>query len=103
VLATGETHTVREFVELSFAHVGTTIRWEGKGIEEKGVDATTGRVLVEIDLRYFRPTEVDFLQGDPAKAKKELGWVHSTGFKDLVADMMQSDLASIERKKGHAE
>ena len=100
---TGEVHSVREFIELSFAHVGTKIRWEGKGVDEKGIDAESGRVLVEIDQRYFRPTEVEFLLGDPAKAKKELGWVHTTGFKELVADMMESDLASIERKKGRAE
>jgi GDPmannose 4,6-dehydratase len=103
VLATGEVHSVREFIELSFAHVGTVIRWEGKGVDEKGIDAKSGRVLVEIDQRYFRPTEVEFLLGDPAKARKELGWVHTTGFKELVADMMESDLASIERKKGRAE
>jgi len=103
VLATGETHTVREFIEVSFAHVGTTIRWEGKGVDEKGVDAKSGRVLVEIDPRYFRPTEVDYLHGDATKAKRELGWVPVTSFKDLVIDMMESDLASIARKKGHDE
>jgi GDPmannose 4,6-dehydratase len=103
VLATGETHTVREFIEKSFAFVGTTIRWEGSGLDEKGIDAATGRVVVEIDPRYFRPTEVEFLQGDPAKAKAVLGWVHTTGFEALVADMMQSDLQSIARKSGHSE
>jgi GDP-mannose 4,6-dehydratase len=103
VLATGEVHSVREFIELSFAHVDTKIRWEGKGTEEKGIDDASGRVLVEIDPRYFRPTEVEFLLGDPAKARKELGWVHTTGFRELVADMMESDLASIEHKQGHAE
>ncbi len=103
VLATGEVHSVREFIELSFAHVGTKIRWQGKGVEEQGLDAANGRVLVEIDPRYFRPTEVEFLLGDASKAKRELGWVHTTGFKALVADMMESDIASIERKKGHAE
>jgi GDPmannose 4,6-dehydratase len=103
VLATGETHTVREFIEVSFAHVGTKIRWEGKGVEEKGIDTKTGNVLVEIDPRYFRPTEVDYLHGDAAKAKRELGWVPTTSFAELVKDMMDNDLASIERKKGHAE
>ena len=103
VLATGETHTVREFIEASFAHVGTTIRWEGKGVDEKGVDAKTGKVLIEIDPRYFRPTEVEYLCGDAAKAKRELGWTPTTTFQELVTDMMTSDLASIERKCGHAE
>jgi GDPmannose 4,6-dehydratase len=103
VLATGETHSVREFIELAFAHVGTKIAWQGTGVAEKGIDAKTGKVLVEIDPRYFRPTEVEFLLGDPAKARKELGWVHSTGFEALVADMMEADLASIEKKMGHSE
>lgn len=103
VLATGETHTVREFIEVSFAHVGTEIRWEGQGVEEKGIDAKTGRVLVEIDPRYFRPTEVDYLHGDASKAKRELGWVPTTSFKELVVDMMEHDLASIARKHGRSE
>jgi len=103
VLATGETHTVREFIEASFAHVGTTIRWEGKGVDEKGIDGKTGAVLVEIDPRYFRPTEVEYLCGDAAKAKRALGWTPTTTFQELVTDMMTSDLASIERKCGHAE
>lgn len=103
VLATGETHTVREFIEVSFAYVGTKIRWEGKGVEEKGIDTETGRVLVEIDPRYFRPTEVEYLCGDASKAKRELGWSATTSFQQLVTDMMDADLASIERKKGHAE
>ena len=92
VLATGEAHSVREFVELAFAHVGKSIRWQGKGVEEKGLDAASGRVLVEIDPRYFRPTEVDFLLGDPSKAKRVLGWTHQIGFKELVTGMMESDL-----------
>jgi GDPmannose 4,6-dehydratase len=92
VLATGEAHSVREFIELSFAHVGTEIRWQGKGADEKGLDAANGRVLVEIDPRYFRPTEVDFLLGDPSKAKRVLGWAHRIGFKELVKEMMEADL-----------
>jgi GDPmannose 4,6-dehydratase len=81
VLATGETHTVREFVEKSFAQVGTTIAWRGAGVEETGVDASTGAVLVRIDPRYFRPTEVDLLIGDPTKAKTKLGWSHKIGLR----------------------
>ncbi|ESW78903.1 GDP-mannose 4,6-dehydratase [Mesorhizobium sp. LSJC285A00] len=93
VLATGEAHSVREFVELAFAETGRTIRWQGEGVDEVGVDAGSGTVLVRIDARYFRPTEVDLLLGDPAKAKARLGWSHTTGFRDLVAEMVQADLA----------
>lgn len=92
VLATGETHSVREFVELSFSHVGRKIEWKGKGLDEKGVDAKTGDVLIEIDKRYFRPTEVEFLLGDATKAKEKLGWQATTTFSELVSDMMESDL-----------
>jgi GDPmannose 4,6-dehydratase len=92
VLATGETHSVREFVELAFAETGRTIRWEGRGADEKGIDAASGKVLVEVDPRYFRPTEVDLLQGDPSKAHKVLGWRHKIGFRQLAAEMVQSDL-----------
>lgn len=100
VLATGETHSVREFVELAFAHVGRTVEWVGEGIEEKGVDKRTGEVLVEIDPRYFRPTEVDLLLGDPSKARAKLGWQHRTSFPDLVREMMESDLQII-KSEGH--
>lgn len=92
VLATGEMHTVREFVEKSFAHVGVTIEWSGAGVDEVGRCAATGRELVKVDPRYFRPTEVDLLLGDPTKAREKLGWTHSTPFADLVRDMMDSDL-----------
>ncbi len=92
VLATGETHTVRSFVEKAFAEVGTTLEWKGVGVEEKGVCTKTGKVLVEIDPRYFRPTEVDLLIGDPAKAHAKLGWKHETGIDGLVKDMMAADL-----------
>ena len=95
VLATGETHSVREFIELAFSHVGTAIVWQGKGVEEKGMDAKSGKVLVEIDPRYFRPTEVDLLLGDPAKAERELGWRHTTPFRELVTEMMASDLKAV--------
>ena len=75
-----------------------SINWRGKGIEETGVDAQSGRVLVEVDSRYFRPTEVDALLGDPSKAKKELGWQHTTSFQDLVCEMIEVDRASIARE-----
>ena len=92
VLATGETTPVRAFVEWSFADVGITLRWEGEGVEEKGVCADTGRVLVEVDPRYFRPTEVELLIGDPAKARARLGWRHETSVRDLAREMVQEDL-----------
>ncbi|MBL8643644.1 MAG: GDP-mannose 4,6-dehydratase [Rhodospirillaceae bacterium] len=95
VLATGQTQTVREFVELAFKEVGRTIEWKGKGVEEKGIDKKTGKVLVEIDARYFRPTEVDLLLGNPAKAKKVLGWTHKTSLKDMVKEMVASDLEAV--------
>ena len=96
VLATGETHEVREFVELAFAEVGRTIVWRGKGVQEKGIDKKTGKALVEIDPRYFRPTEVDLLLGDPSKARKVLGWKHKTPFKAMVEEMVASDLATVK-------
>jgi len=101
VLATGETRTVRQFVEASFAHVGVTLQWTGKGAGERGRCADTGRVLVQIDPRYFRPTEVDILVGDPSKAKAELGWSATTTFEALVAEMMDSDLRAVERESMH--
>ncbi len=102
VLATGETHAVREFVELAFAEVGRRIRWEGEGVGEKGLDAETGKVLVEVDPRYFRPTEVELLLGDATKAREKLGWVHSTPFRTLVTDMVKADLATIaQEQRGH--
>lgn len=91
VLATGEAHTVREFVEASFAHFGKKIIWKGKGIKEQGMDQQTGKVLVEIDSAYFRPTEVDYLLGDPAKAKKKLKWKATTTFNALVKEMCAAD------------
>jgi len=95
VLATGETHTVREFVEKAFAHVGTTIKWTGPTgtVEETGVDANDeSNVLVRIDPRYFRPTEVDLLLGDPTKAKEKLGWERTVSFDDLVKEMVDADI-----------
>lgn len=90
VLATGETTSVRRFVELAFAEIGIAITWRGAGVEETGSDAD-GRVLVRIDPRYFRPTEVDLLHGDPAKAARELGWRHETPFATLVSEMVAAD------------
>jgi len=99
VLATGETHTVREFVELAFAHIGRKIAWRGKGVDEKDVDTRNGEVLVEIDPRYFRPTEVDFLHGDPTKAYKVLGWKHTTPFKTLVTEMVDADRKQVQKER----
>ncbi len=96
VLATGEGHTVREFVELAFRYVGREIAWKGKGTEEVGLDAKSGDVLVSIDPRYFRPTEADLLIGDASKAQKALGWEHKTSFPDLVADMVKADMQRID-------
>jgi GDPmannose 4,6-dehydratase len=98
VLATGETHSVREFIELAFAEVGRTIAWRGEGVGEQGFDAKTGEALVEVDPRYFRPTEVDLLLGDPAKAREKLGWSHTTPFRQLVKEMVASDLVEVERE-----
>jgi GDPmannose 4,6-dehydratase len=99
VLATGETHSVREFVEKAFAQVGRHIIWHGDGVDEKGIDQDTGRVLVEVDLRYFRPTEVDFLIGNPAKARAKLGWKHKTSFDALVREMVDADMTAIRTEQ----
>ena len=95
VLATGQAHSVREFVERAFAHIGRDIKWQGSGTNERGVDAASGQVLVEVDSRYFRPTEVDNLFGDPSKARKILGWNHTTSFDVLVREMVEADLKAI--------
>ena len=92
VLATGETHSVREFVEKAFVYVGKRIVWTGSDLGEVGIDAASGRQLVSIDPRYFRPTEVDILVGDPSKARAKLGWRHKRTFDEIVAEMVQSDL-----------
>jgi len=102
VLATGEAHTVREFVEKSFAHIGRKIEWRGTGVTETGVEAGTGRVLVEIDPRYFRPTEVMQLLGDPSKARKKLGWQHRTSFDTLVQEMVRDDLALMRKVQANS-
>ena len=106
ILATGETHSVREFVELAFAEVGRKIEWHGKGIDEAGIDSSTGDTVVRIDSRYFRPTEVDMLLGDPSKAHRVLGWEHTVTFPELVSEMVKSDLEAIAneshlREHGH--
>lgn len=100
VIATGEFHTVREFATLAFARAGIQLRWEGTGLEEKGIDTATGRVLVEVDPRFFRPAEVEKLLGNPAKARRELGWNPSTtSFTDLVNRMVDSDIALLKEGK----
>lgn len=92
VLATGVTTPVRTFVEWAFDDVGIALRWEGEGVDEKGYCVATGKCLVEVDPRYFRPTEVDLLIGDPTKAKEKLGWVHETSPRELAREMVQADL-----------
>jgi GDPmannose 4,6-dehydratase len=97
VLATGESHTVRFFVEKSFARVGMPIEWRGEGLDEKGYDMSSGEVVVEVDPRYFRPTEVDLLIGDPSKAHEKLGWKHETNIDQLAAEMIREDLKIMAR------
>jgi GDPmannose 4,6-dehydratase len=97
VLATGEAHSVREFVERAFAHIERPIVWRGRGRDEVGICARTETALVRIDPRYFRPTEVDRLQGDPSKARATLGWRHRTTFAELVREMVEADLAQVRR------
>ena len=99
VIATGEMHTVREFCELAFKEVGINLRWEGEGIEEKGINIETNEVLIEVDPQYFRPTEVDQLLGDPSKAIEKLGWNPTqTLFEKLVKEMVQEDLKLVENE-----
>jgi GDPmannose 4,6-dehydratase len=100
VLATGETHSVREFIELAFSKVDRTIEWKGKGVDEIGFDSASGEELVRIDSRYFRPTEVDLLLGDASKAHRILGWKHTVSFPELVSDMLSSDLKVIAKEAG---
>jgi GDPmannose 4,6-dehydratase len=98
VLATGEAHSVREFIELAFGHVGIQITWTGQGVEERGADSRTGEAIIVVDPRYFRPTEVDQLLGDPSKARRVLGWSHKVTFPELVREMVDSDLAAIRHE-----
>jgi len=95
VLATGEMHSVREFIELAFAETGRKIVWRGEGVDEQGIDDKNGDVLVKIDPRYFRPTEVELLLGDPSKARRVLGWTHEITFPRLVKEMVASDLKKV--------
>ena len=95
VLATGKSHSVREFIELAFGEVGRRIAWRGEGVEEVGIDVATGKDLIRVDTRYFRPTEVDELVGDASKAARRLGWRATTSFEELVAEMVQSDLVAV--------
>jgi len=97
VIATGAQYTVRQFVEMAAGELGMAIRWQGEGAEERGIDLRTGRPVVQIDPRYFRPTEVDTLLGDPAKAREKLGWVPKIPFERLVAEMVREDLGEAER------
>ena len=99
VLATGETHSVKEFVERAFNEVDIKIKWEGSGISEKGIRTDTNEIVVEVDEKYFRPTEVELLLGDPSKAMKELGWKHKYSFDQLVKEMVAADVKLFEREK----
>lgn len=101
VLSMNETHTVREFVELAFAELGYEMEWEGTGVDEKGIDKKSGRVLVEVDPKYFRPAEVELLWGDSTKARTELGWEPRYSFMDLVKEMVASDLEEMKNGSGY--
>ena len=92
VLATGTTTPVRDFVQWAFEDTGVHLEWRGSGIDEKGYDKATGQCVVEVDPRYFRPTEVELLLGDPTKAREKLGWTHETSVRDLAREMVQADL-----------
>ncbi|GAB4031185.1 MAG: GDP-mannose 4,6-dehydratase [Elusimicrobiota bacterium] len=98
VLATNETHTIRELIEYSFKHIGISIKWQGKGLSEKGLDSKTGKTLVEVSEKFYRPAEVDLLLGNPAKARKILGWQPKTKFKELVDIMIEADLKRVYRE-----
>jgi GDPmannose 4,6-dehydratase len=98
VVATGESHSVKEFAERSFQRAGYTIEWKGKGVNEKGIDANTNKTLIEIDKTYFRPSEVDFLLGDPSRAEKEIGWKPTTTFEELVDLMVDADIQLLKEK-----
>ena len=98
VLATGRTTSIRTFAQMAFERAGFKLVWRGTGLDEKGLDATTGRVLIEIDPRYFRPTEVDFLLGDASKAREKLGWQPQCSLEELVDAMMENDLAEARRE-----
>src|SRR5262249_35831331 len=103
VLATGKSHTVREFTELAFAEANYRLNWKSSGSSEQGLDAKTGRVLVEIDPRYFRPTEVDILLGDASKARDKLGWAPIVTLSELVAEMVAADLKAVAQEHGRLD
>ncbi|MGX5720632.1 GDP-mannose 4,6-dehydratase [Shinella zoogloeoides] len=103
VLATGETHTVRSFVEKAFAKLDIAIEWRGEGVDEKGYDKASGRLLIEVDPRYFRPTEVELLIGNPAKAHRQLGWKHEINLDQLVGEMVEQDFKSMQSKTFNAQ
>ena len=98
MVATGEMHSIREFIEQAFLHLGHTIEWRGRGTDEVGIDAANGETVVRIDPRYFRPAEVEQLCGDPAKAKAKLGWVPEVKFAELVKIMVDGDLRLLDRR-----
>ena len=103
VIATGKQRSVRDFVNMAFREIGISLTWKGTGVHEKGRDSKTGKVLVEVDPHYFRPTEVDTLLGDPSKAKKELGWSAKTTLQELVAEMVKEDMEEARREVLHQE
>jgi GDPmannose 4,6-dehydratase len=103
VLATGETRSVREFIEIAFAEVDRTIEWRGKGVDETGVDRKSNKTIVRIDPVYFRPTEVDLLVGDASKAHQKLGWKPKTSFAEMVREMVASDLATAKREAANSK
>ncbi|MFH1414736.1 MAG: GDP-mannose 4,6-dehydratase [Elusimicrobiota bacterium] len=98
VIATGEMHTIKEFAERAFGYAGYEIRWEDKGVDEKGIDKKSGKILIEVDAKYFRPTEVDLLIGDPTKAKEKLGWEPKVKFEELVEIMVKADIDKLEKE-----
>jgi len=99
VLATGQTTAVRDFVERAFRNIGVELHWTGSGVDEKGVCKNTGRVYVEVDARYFRPTEVDALVGDASKARRNLGWSHETSWQELCDEMVREDLNLVPEER----
>ena len=98
VLATGKSYSVRDFCEIAFKEIGITLKWKGKGLKEKGYNSKNNKILVEVDKRYFRPTEVDFLKGDASKAKKLLNWKPKISFQNLVSEMIRSDINNITQR-----
>jgi GDPmannose 4,6-dehydratase len=103
VIATGETRTIREFAELAFSHAGIHIQWIGKGVEEMGIDKSSGKPVIKINQNFFRPAEVEILLGSPAKAERELGWKREISFSDLVVRMVENDISIVSCKQGLAE